>query len=103
MSEYHTEGFIKTVSSDGEDVKFTIEVVAPYLFEVKDKSTEPKRKMLIVSKDERNAKLYDESKEFKMTKMELTAMLIAKANHMKVRLSITHLKAPLQVVKFEVV
>ena len=90
MSEYHTEGFVKTVSKDGEGVKFTIEAVASYLFESKEKSVDgsAKRKILLVTDDEGRAKIYAESVGFKIDDFELTALLIAKANHMKVRLSV---------------
>jgi len=107
MSEYHTEGFVKTVSKDGEGVKFTIEAAAPYLFESKEKNADgsAKRKILFVTDDEVSAKIYAESVGFKIDDFDLTALLIAKANHMKVRLCVDE-KAieppPLVVNKFEV-
>jgi len=106
MSEYHTEGFVKTVSKDGEGVKFTIEAAAPYLFESKEKSADgsAKRKILLVADGESNVSIYSESIEFKMKDCEFAALLIAKANHMKVRFSVDEKvieQTPLDVSKVE--
>lgn len=88
MSEYHTEGFVKTVSKDEKGVKFTVEASSPYLFESRSKNEDgsAKRKILLVAGGESNVRIYSESVEFKMEDCELAALLIAKANHMKVRL-----------------
>ena len=90
MSEYHTEGFVKTVSKDGKGVKFTVEVAAPYLYESKEKKEDgaARRKILLVIDDERTARIHTESVGFQINDLEFTALLIAKANHMKVRLSV---------------
>jgi hypothetical protein len=87
MSEYHTEGFVKTVSKDGRGVKFTVEAATPYLFESKEKEDGlVRRKILLVREDGSCVRICAESVTFKIDDFELTAILIAKANHMKVRL-----------------
>ncbi len=90
MSEYHTEGFVKTVSTDVKEVRISIEAASTYLFESKEKNEDgsSRRRILLVTDDEDNAKIYVENIAFKLKKNELTALLIAKANHMKVRLSV---------------
>ena len=87
---YHVEGFVKVVSKDEKGVKFSLEAVAPYLFESKEKKLDGsiKRKILLVADDESQARIYAESVEFKIGKNEFTALLIAKASHMKVRLTV---------------
>lgn len=106
MSEYHTEGFVKTVSKDRKGVKFTVEAVSPYLFESREKKEDGSvgRKMLLMSEDEASARIYAESAAFNVTKNEFIALLISKANHMKVRLSVDEKaieKMPLVVSKLE--
>lgn len=107
MSEYHTEGFVKTVSKGGEGVRFTVEAASPYLFESREKKEDgsARRKILFMTDDEVGARIYAESVAFKVPKGEFTALLIAKANHMKVRLSVDEKaieKMPLVVSKLEV-
>ena len=105
MSSYHTEGFVKTVTKTDDGVKFTIEVAAPYLFESKEKkeSDSTTQKMLLVADNESNAKIYAANKEFEMADAEMTTLLIAKSNHMKIRLFVTIKKeASLVVSKLEI-
>ena len=107
MSEYHTEGFVKTVSKDEKGVKFTVEAVSPYLFESKEKKVDnsSNRKFLLVTDDECNARIYSESVEFKAENFEFSAFLIVKANHMKVRFGVDEKaidQTPLVVCKLEV-
>ena len=106
MSEYHTEGFVRTVTVDGDDVKFTIEVAAPYLFVSKEKTADDsvRRKTLLVAGDKGEARIYAETVEFSMAKTDFIALLIAKANHMKMRLTIDEkamVQTPLFVSKIE--
>ena len=88
MSEYHTEGFVKTVSKDEEGVSFKLEPVAPYLFEATEKKEDglAKRKILLVTDDESSARICAESVEFKMQSVDFSSLLVIKANHMKVKL-----------------
>ena len=88
MSEYHTEGFVKTVSKDEKGVKFTVEAVSPYLFESKEKKVDglAKRKMLLVTDEENGVRICDESVEFEMRSVDFASLLVVKANHMKVKL-----------------
>ncbi len=92
MSMFHTEGYIKMVTqSEGEkSVSFKIEASAPYFFEIKedDKSPSEKRKILFVSESEDSARIVSHNHTFKMTNTDFTALLIAKANHMNLRVSI---------------
>ena len=90
MSEYHTEGFVKTVSKGGEGERFTVEAASPYLFESMEKNADgsAKRKILLVSDDESSARIYAESVEFKMQSVDFASLLVIKANHMKVQLAV---------------
>ena len=90
MSTYHTEGFIKMVSKGKDGVVFTIEATAPYLFESKCDSKEStvKRKVLLVCENEETALIKDECVRFLSTSIDLTSLLIAKANHLKVLITI---------------
>ena len=90
MSEYHTEGFVKIVSKEGKGVEFTVEASAPYLFESEEKREDgsAKRKILLVAEGESNVRIYSETVEFRMEDCEFAALLIAKANHMKVRITV---------------
>ena len=76
MSMFHTEGYIKMVTqSEGEkSVSFKIEASAPYFFEIKE--------------DDEGARIVSHNHTFKMTNTDFTALLIAKANHMNLRVSI---------------
>ena len=89
MSKYQCEGFIKEVKIEKEGVSFTLEPAAPYLFEKKEEDGKTKKLLLFVddSKTPNEAKIYDDNQRFSVPskKCDLSAMLIAKANHMKVR------------------
>ena len=87
---YTTEGYVKNITKASTGLNFTLEAVAPYLFESKEKKDDGsvKRKILLVTDDETDARIYTESLMFKVTKNELAALLIAKANRMKMRLTV---------------
>ena len=96
MSTYQCEGFIKEVkiANDGK-VSFTLEPAAPYLFEKKEEDGKTKKLLLFVDDPQKldSAKIVGD-KDKKETwfsapleKGDLSAMLIAKANHMKVRVA----------------
>ena len=102
MSDYTTEGFIKTVKIAGSAVAFTIEPSEPYVFESRAANeSAATRKILLVADDVR-AKIVGADCEFNMgdksapkvdsdkntIKAAYTALLIAKANRMKVRLTV---------------
>ena len=92
MSAYQCEGFIKEVriEKDGK-VSFTLEPAAPYLFEKKESDGKTKKLLLFVDDPQNpgSAKIKGDKEEpwfsAPMEKGDLSAMLIAKANHMKVR------------------
>lgn len=109
MSGYKTEGYIKTIKVAGSGVTFTIDAAEPYVFESKDnKEAVPTRKILLVADAGGKAKIVVADSKFKIggkkskntqpvsnntvetdaenVKVDYTALLIAKANHMKVRL-----------------
>lgn len=112
MSDYTTEGFIKTVKIAGSAVTFTIEPSEPYVFESRAANeSAATRKILLVADSDAQAKIVGADAEFSMgdentvkvnsdenatkadsdkntTKVDYTALLIAKANRMKVRLGI---------------
>ena len=92
MSAYQCEGFVKEVkiANDGE-VAFTFEPAAPYLFEKKEADGKTKKLLLFVDDPQKPdiAKIIGDKEETwfsaPVEKCDLSAMLIAKANHMKVR------------------
>lgn len=94
MSGYKTEGYIKTIKVAGSGVTFTIDAAEPYVFESKDnKEAVPTRKILLVADAGGEAKIVVADSEFKIgnkkaAKFDCTALLIAKANRMKVRLTV---------------
>lgn len=88
MSAYQCEGFIKEVKIEKEGVSFTLEPAAPYLFEKKEADGKTKKLLLFVddTKTPNEAKIYDDAQQFSAPpKCDLSAMLIAKANHLKIR------------------
>ena len=93
MSDYKTEGFIKTVKIADSSVTVTIEPSEPYVFESKaanESVTTPK--ILLVADTDAQAKIVGADCAFNMgntktPKVDYTALLIAKANRMKVRLT----------------
>ena len=91
MSEYYCEGFVKEVVIDNAgEVTFTLDPVAPYLFEKKEDDGKTKRFLLFVD-DGRSPSVAqilegDKGPRFSAPKgCSFSAVLIAKANHMKVR------------------
>ena len=92
MGTYHCEGFIKEVkiANDG-DVIFTIEPAAPYLFEKKEEDGKTKKLLLFVDDPQKpdRAKIMGNKEETWLSvsseKCDFSAMLIAKANHMRVK------------------
>ena len=102
MSTYQCEGFIKEVkiANDGK-VSFTLEPAAPYLFEKKEADGKTKKLLLFVDDPKKpdSAKIVGgKDKEetcfsAPLEKCDFSAMLIAKANHMKVKV-ISTLQSP---------
>ena len=97
MSEYHTEGFVKTITRSVNELIFTIEPTSPYLliFDKKEGDDKSVRRILFV-KGERDDihKLEDrpslvvvENVTFQVIGTDYSALLVAKANHMKVYLT----------------
>lgn len=92
MSTYQCEGFIKEVkiANDGK-VSFTLEPTAPYLFEKKESDGKVKKLLLFVDNPQKpdSAKIVGDKEESwfsaPLDKGDLSAMLIAKANRLKVR------------------
>ena len=107
---FHTEGFIKTLLKEGNATSLRIEAVSPYLFEIKDDNKESlvRRRMLLLDESGEIVHIKDENHLFVIDQSDFPNMLIAKANHMKVRLTVRgnekngDLRKPLQVTKFEV-
>ena len=89
---YVCEGFIKTVGVKGGKVTFTLEPAAPYLFEKKEADGKVKKLLLFVDDPQKpdSAKIVgDKDKDgtwfsAPSKKCDLSAMLIAKANRLKV-------------------
>ncbi len=90
-SSCYTEGFIKTLATGAGTTSFRIEATAPYLFEIKlnGKDEPSKRRVLLVDAQEEIAHIADEDYMFTTRdKTDFANLLIVKANHMKVRLTI---------------
>ena len=107
---FHTEGFIKALSKEGNAASFRIETVPPYLFEIKDDNKESlvRRRMLLLDESGEIAHIKDENHPFVIDQSDFTNMLIAKANHMKIRFTVSgdakncDSNKPLCIMKFEV-
>ena len=92
MSTYHCEGFIKEVKigNDGK-VTFTLEPVAPYIFEKKEEGGKTKKLLLFVDDPQMpdSARIVGDKEEALFSapskKCDLSAILVAKANRLKVR------------------
>ena len=92
MSDYKTEGFIKTVKIEGSSVTFTIEPSEPYVFESRAANESTAMRKILLVADDAQAKIVGADCEFNMsnkrtTQVDYTALLMAKANRMKVRLT----------------
>ena len=88
---YVCEGFIKEVKIQQNGVTFTLEPAAPYLFEKKEEDGRTKKLLLFVDnrKNPNSAKIVGDNGETWFSvpseKCDLSAMLVAKANHLRVR------------------
>ena len=118
MSEYHTEGFVKTITRSATELVFTIEPAPPYLliFDKKEGDDKSVRRILFVKGkrddihrlEDRPSLVVVENVTFQATGTDYSALLVAKANHMKVRLTTSieddgnAAANPLLVNKFEV-
>ena len=94
MSKYQCEGFIKEVKiNNAGKVTFTLEPAAPYLFEKKEEDGKVKKLLLFVDdiKTPNEAKIYDDGQQFSAPSenFDLSAMLIAKANRLKLTVNST--------------
>ncbi len=90
MSVYYTEGYIKTLSKGYRGITFTLEATAPYLFEIKEtgKEVPAKRKVLLVDDENNIVRIEEAGAKFTMPKaIDFIGLLIAKTNHIKVRLT----------------
>ena len=97
MSKYQCEGFMKEVKIVKECVSFTFEPTAPYLFEKKEADGKTKKLLLFVDDPQKpdSAKIVggkDKEETWfsaPLEKGDFSAMLIAKANRLKVRVAAT--------------
>ena len=105
MSTYYCEGFVKEVRVVKNEVSFTLEPAVPYMFEKKTDDGKTKKFLLFVDdlKTPREAKIYDDEQEFSApSKCDFSAMLIARANRLKVRVTADLDSAPISVEKLAV-
>ena len=113
MSVYQCEGYIKEVKITKDDVIFTLEPTAPYLFENKKDDGSTERCLLFVDNDKNPsaAKIITAGYEFVAPKpADFHSLIIAKANRLKVRIIIcddsidinANEKQPLSISKFEI-
>ncbi len=103
MSMYHCEGFVKEVKIDKDGkVTFTLDPAAPYIFEKKRDDGKAKRCMLLLeaSKTSNKARILDGDDDPKFSVpsgCSFSAMVIVKANHLKVRVISRLSSAPIPV------
>lgn len=106
MSTYCCEGFIKEIEVlKGESVLFKLDPVAPCIFDMKADDGKVKRCLLLVDdlKNPAEAKVQDSNNKFVPPKSaDLNTLLIAKANHMKVRVKVSFQPTPIPVEEFVV-
>jgi len=106
MSTYHCEGFVKEIEVvKDKGVSFTLDPAAPYLFEKQADDVKTKRCLLLVddSKNPAEARVWDINNKFAPPKpSDLNTLLIAKANHMKVRVKVSFQPTPIPVEEFVV-
>ncbi len=90
MSEYCIEGMLKEITVVDEKVAFRLEPVAPYIFEKKRDDDSTERCLLLVDNRENPsvARVVKTDRWFAApAPLDFHSLLIAKANHMKVRLN----------------
>ena len=99
MNEYHVEGFVKTITRSVSELVFTIEPSSPYLLVLSKVASDAKsqQRLLLVKGKMKDLHKYDamlswvvkEDVSFQMMSVDFNALLVAKANHMKVRLTVS--------------
>ena len=98
MNEYHTEGFVKTITRSTTELVFTIVPTPPYLL-IFDKEGDEKsvRRILLVKgekvdvhkHEDRPSLVVVENVTFQAIGTDYSALLVAKANHMKIHLTMS--------------
>lgn len=98
MSEYYTEGLVKRITRTFTDLTFTLEPISPYLavFDKVDGEEKARRRILLVNVADANPNgisevaslLLKEDVSFKAIGPDYNALLIVKANRMKLRLTV---------------
>lgn len=95
MSNYYTEGVIRNVTIEGNNVSFTLEPTSPYVFEKKNDDGLTERHRLFVeeiddsskNKAPLTAKIIDAKCKFKALNSScFHSLIIAKANRMRVKI-----------------
>lgn len=106
MSTYCCEGFVKEIEVvKGKRASFTLEPAAPYVFENKADDGKVKRCLLFIDgpKNPADAKVLDCDSKFVPPKpYDLSTLLIAKANRLKVRVKVSFQTTPIPVNEFVV-
>ena len=93
MSAFHAEGFVKDITTVGDSVSFKLEPAAPYIFEKKRDDGSVVRMLLFVDDATNATKLIDEGRSFVgPQEVGFQSLIIAKANRLKVRLTIDKVK-----------
>lgn len=98
MSEYYTEGFVKRITRTFTELTFTLEPTSPYLVAFDKEGGEKKsdRRILFMNEKDDALKgssevaslLIKEDVSFQSIVSDYNALLIAKANRMKLRLTV---------------
>lgn len=95
MNNYYTEGTIKNVTVEGNDVTFTLEPTSPYVFEEKNDDGSTERHLLFIEEIDDSsknkaplmAKIIDAKCKFKaLASSCFHSLIIAKANRMRVKI-----------------
>ena len=95
MSKYYTEGTIKNVTVEGSNVSFTLDPIAPYVFEKKNDGGSTERCLLFVNegKNADTAQIIKTDAKFKAPKpADFQSLIIAKANRMRVKICVQKLE-----------
>ena len=106
MSNYYTEGTIKNVTVEGSNVSFTLDPIAPYVFEKKNDGGSTERCLLFVNegKNADTAQIIKTDAKFKAPEpADFQSLIIAKANRMRVKIKVSEIKPEItEVIEIEI-
>ena len=104
MNNYYTEGVIRNVTIEGNNVSFTLEPTSPYVFEKKNDDGSTERYLLFIEEVDYSsknnaplpAKIIDAKCKFKALNSScFHPLIIAKANRMRMKIKVPDIKPDL--------